>query len=311
MRFEPGYGLSETQGTQVKALLFMLQEDDPGASLPWWALSDEIGKGVAHHVFPDVDSLRAAGFVRFAATVEERKEPIAIALTASGRDLAQQIKSQVDSPSVRRKACRNAYLRWVDYARDLPQGTPHSVSITGTPYATFYGSPFTDQELADASRWLKENAFVTGHGNWQAGVSRAELTHKGETYVDRELDVNQPEQSGTGHHLTVNGNGNAISVNSPRSVQSTSVTITDDHRKQLLQLADSIQQASESLLGDDVDVPDQLRQAAGQDDPSVVTRALARMQSVLLDAGSSALGGLILGTASGLLTHYGIPIVPS
>jgi hypothetical protein len=313
VRFEPGYGLRKALETQVEVLLFMLQEHDPGASLPCSALAQHMGEGVSHRLFSFVEPLRSDGLVWYPQTIEEQAEPISLALTATGLDLAQRMKDISDTPAARRRACRNAFLRWVNAARDMPQGTPHSVSISGTPYATFYGSAFTDQEVADASRWLKDNNFITGPGTWQAGILRARLTHKGEIYAEGELDVNQPERSPAGHHVMVSGHGNAVSLNSPGSVQSINVTVTDDHRKQLLQLADSIEQASTSLIGDDddIDLPAQLREAAGQDDPSVVKRALARMQTVLIDEGSSALGSLILGSASALLTYYGVPSIPT
>ena len=56
--------------------------------------------------------------------------------------------------------------------------------IMGTPYALYYGQPFTEQEIERAVNYLGDRGLVDGVRVEEHGLVRMKLTPTGENAVD-------------------------------------------------------------------------------------------------------------------------------
>lgn len=92
-------------------------------------------------------------------------------------------------------------------------------------------APLSEQEVNDATVWLKNDGFIRGQGTWGHGVIRMSLEAKGERYLSegrsvRDEQTQAPYVVNSHNTITVTGNqGSAVAVDSAYAQQA--VTNTD------------------------------------------------------------------------------------
>jgi len=111
-------------------------------------------------------------------------------------------------------------------------------------------------------------------------------------------------------YVTVTGDNNVVQAGSPGSTASVSVTITEAHRRQALELADTIEQALPILPAEAGSLPSVLRPAVSveQNGPGALKLALDTAKAKLASGVGEKIGAAILLASSALFQHYGIPL---
>lgn len=226
-------------------------------------------------------------------------------VTPSGVDFIEQVRRHRGDTVARHQAARDAILRWLYDCKTAGTTYPVMSSFDTTPYASFYGHPFTRQEIVHATGWLKDRGFITGQGSWGGGIPRPSITTEGEAIVEQDRSVNHVARASAAADVpsvTVNvtGSNNLVAANSPGATQS--LAITEDNRHQVIAVADALDGVLGSL-GLDADKTAEaenlirdLRQASADPspDPGHIGRLLAKAQDVAVAGTGTAVGQAIV-----------------
>jgi hypothetical protein len=241
-------------------------------------------------------------------------------MTPSGRDMATDIERRRTSQVERTKKSRDASLYWLYTEAHSEQGQPGLlvVEAMGT-YGSYLGSGFTAEEIFAAGKWLEEGGFVKSAGAWSRELVRPELTRKGTQVVEREGSVNDEPRGasqtiGTQTNNTFQGPGTSNVVSGGTNVTiNNSTSISDDHRQQMLSVADSLAALREHLGLDDErdaqaeEAEAEVRQLAA--DPAatqgICRRALQNVSAVAVMGSATAVGNAVVATVQQALTAAG------
>jgi hypothetical protein len=169
------------------------------------------------------------------------------ALTSGGAAFVERVRQRRGDLSGRRKAARDAFLAWL-YNQTLGgRATPVIDEFTLSSYSLYLAQHFTVDEVLAASKWLKEKGLLRGTAMQGGGVGRPTITAEGEAVAESGRSVNDQFSAGEPPapiaYVNVAGNNNIVQAGSPGASANMAVTITDDHRRQTLELADMIEQA--------------------------------------------------------------------
>lgn len=263
----------------------------------------------------DLRELAAGGWISLAETNEI--DTTDCALTPTGSQRLENIRTRRQDPMRRRRAARAALLRWLYDRKVAGVHRPVISDFFTSPHGLYYGHPFPERDVDDASMFLRSVGLLTGTGSNGGGIARPSITAAGEAHVEsgRALDeVNpgtaSPEHDSVGTRIMITGDNNFIQAHSPGAHASVTTTITVDDRLQVLQLADVLDDALPILPEEAAALPAALRAAVaeGQDDPGVVRSVLESAKSTLTSGVGAVVGNALLAGVKSLLTHYGIPL---
>lgn len=218
-------------------------------------------------------------------------------LLPAGLDLVEQVRRHRGDRGVRRKAARDALLRWLHDRAVHGETDPVLSGVHRSGFGYLYGDPFTQQEIEAASRWLAENGFLRGRGSWGGGIPRPSITAKGESLVENDGSVNeQAPQHPPTNYVSVTGDNNTVTTDSPHArVQ---VSISQDAREHAVKVADAVDSAA-GVLGltpsDEQaarDLAAGLREEAGRPRPDAgrIRQILGGLQRVVVSGSGAALG---------------------
>lgn len=249
-------------------------------------------------------------------------------MTPVGIDVVDDVRRHRGDAVSRRKAARDALLRWLYDQKAAGRTSPVLSEISSSPYGFYYGDQFPAEEIERASGWLKDRGYLKGQGSMgAAGPLRPSITSQGEDLVeaghtasesspsspavDAPLAVAAHPIASTVVHVT--GSNNVIQAGSPGATQSASVT--QEHRQQVLAVADVLEQALPGLLlnGDQQREVEatvvELRAAAQQSTPEVgrIRASLSRAGDAALMSTATGLGTMISGYIQQALD--GLPLV--
>lgn len=131
------------------------------------------------------DQMRAiecANFLR-SLGLAQKETSIAgeVALTSTGKDVAELIEASRTSGAARRAAVQLGILRWLSIPNSYPGSTQDFVN---TDEATAYGTPFTEQEIHNETEWLLENNLIKGAKSLQDTILRPEISSQGRDVLD-------------------------------------------------------------------------------------------------------------------------------
>lgn len=249
---ERGFNLSAVVGERIEMLMAIWK----------WTRRDGLVLG-ALEALPDVsyvqermrrvNALDELGWVDLGAN----RSPITpVLLTAKGRKLAEEIEHRRITRKERQWAARDAVLYWLDEAGGQQRRQVTLEAMRG-PFALFLATSLTAEEIDEAADWLVERDFVRGKSYWGQKVLQPKLTTKGQDVVDSEGSTrglsSQPGYGEAGGRrsaaITVQGNnyGSVLAGGDhSTNTQYQQVTVSDDHRTQILTLADQV----EGQIGD-------------------------------------------------------------
>jgi hypothetical protein len=216
-------------------------------------------------------------------------------LTADGNALASMWRAARSSPRQLRVACRDAVLDWLD---GQTERVLHGSAFLSDARASFYGQPFTPEDVQQAMSFLHGQGLIEGVTVEESDdVLHARITDDGracvEQYGSSVADWMSRGSSRGGDTImtTITDSPGAQWMNeSPAAQQAATVTtLTTDARAQVLQIADQILASLEA-----VDLPTGQRQEANA--AAAELRALAADPAADRGRVRSALG--VIATAS-------------
>jgi hypothetical protein len=236
-------------------------------------------------------------------------EGTSIWMTADGRALASTWRAARFSPRQRRVACRDAVLDWLDgQSERVPDAT---ATFLGDARASFYGQPFTPDDVRQAMSFLHGQRLIEGVTVAESdNVLQARITDDGraciEQYGGSVADWMSRGANRGGDTITTtitNSPGAQWANESPGAQQSaTVITLTTDARTQVLQIADQIIASLEA-----VDLTPAQRQEANA--AAVELRDLAKDPAADRGRLRAALGVIATATLGAIGTEAGQRVI--
>lgn len=239
---------------------------------------------------------------------ESRREPTP-QLTAAGRLHVEEVKRLRSDRAARRAACRQAVLLWLDGDGHGAAGTDRFGS---TWHYTFYGTPFSQDEIDEAVAYLMERGLLEGTKTWGPVVVRPALTALGLECVERNQgDVHAflaapamaPVLYTQNFHAPVSGQ-----VGQGAHVQQTQFQGLDTAA--LAEVFQAMRDAFADLSDDDRDdaehLMDELNEAVEQGDVVEVKKRTGRLVRFTSRIGSTAVTTAVSVGTTAILHHYGV-----
>lgn len=243
-------------------------------------------------------------------------------LTAEGVRAARSQREEADTRSVCLAACSDALLDWLsryDGERnlgDLGAEGSSGASFTEDVRAHIFGVPFLLEDVQTTTKSLVEYGLVNGFRTFQGATIRLEITQEGrDVILDfggsvrgwRRSQRTQPAKSFT-FNFGDSASGVAVAVNSPGATQT--VSVTQDHRQQLVGLADAFEQVLPVLGLSDTDhheartIIGELREADPEREPGKVRRLLQAAGNLAVAGTGNAAGTGIVALIQQIAEHW-------
>jgi hypothetical protein len=267
-RLDSGWDLTHDQQRRVHALMWLHERSGgrPGVSItPGRDLgrSSYLGDPRPGDSYgPTIESLFRDSLVWY-ETVPGEVGDIAerLSLTDQGLTLTEQIARIRTDLVARRRAARDALLRWV-YECTADRGTGcWPVNLTLSRYALFYGTPFSLAEINAATDWLINYRLLTTTPHVYGGQSLVTITSEGETVIDNGGSASDPPPPARTTITVTGSTGVDIAHDSSQVTQTATVTLEPQVKKTLTDIAALLQQAA-SAASTDPDAPQALTLAA-------------------------------------------------
>jgi DNA invertase Pin-like site-specific DNA recombinase len=139
---------------------------------------------------------------------------------------------------------RDAVLKWL-YLKTMVENNrlPHLKADDITKTVDWQGDPLTQQEVAAASEWLRDEDYIGGTASWGYGVVRPHITPKGEALADRGTSVRGGDapadpQGATTIHIS---NSTNVAIDSPGATQTYTAA---EQIERAVAVADALEKAS-------------------------------------------------------------------
>lgn len=168
----------------------------------------------------DISALMDSGYLFFERSVAGIGD---FHLKQAGFDAAGEFERLRSNPRKRAIALRDLLLGWIyeETLRGVRSPVLNKFLDSGIDY---YGSSFTERELYDASRHLRDEDYITGMAAHGAGVIRPQITLKGRYAVEQERSVSAPQSSAVSYTVNANNSrGFNMMVDSVGSSQSNTI----------------------------------------------------------------------------------------
>lgn len=228
-------------------------------------------------------------------------------MTASGRQFVGEVRQRRGDTVARRRATRDAFLRWLYETKMNGVATPQLSEFSVSPFGSFFGRAFTDNEIRDAQLWLRDQGLISGQATWGGPIPRPFISDLGETVVESGQSVNDSAAlalaAGIGELNIIsvsNSSHTQIANHSPGAVQSAELSF--DSRQQVVLAAKALLQAL-PVLGLDSDgqreaerIGRELEDLAAQESPDrgVLEQLLDSAMSIAISGTGKALGSAVV-----------------
>jgi hypothetical protein len=160
---------------------------------------------------------------------EEASGPVRdVTITQLGIDTVDEFESFRTDPRKRSRAVRSAVLQWL-YDEYLQGKTSPNISgFSTSKYGMFYGTSFTDGEIAQATRYLREEQLIQGKAAMGGPIVRPQISPRGIQTIEQEdmpAAVLASERASVTHNYNFNHASNVnFTANSENVTQSITLT---------------------------------------------------------------------------------------
>ena len=174
-------------------------------------------------VTSDLEALQERGwmwFERSGGGIES------VVLTQPGVDTAEDFRALRTDPRRRVKEIRDTILNWL-YDEQLIGGNVLGISdFLNSSKNHYLGEPYSDEELARATKWLLDEEYIDGFKTWGAELVRPTVTTKGIRVIEAEHSVNKSlDAAGVTNNVTITGSQAVnVALQSSNVTQSSSMT---------------------------------------------------------------------------------------
>ncbi|MDQ0730442.1 hypothetical protein [Arthrobacter sp. B1I2] len=256
--------------------------------------AEEFGLGW-RAVGSDLDSLKDRGWINF----DNSSGPVTdVVMSQQGVDTAEEFEAFRSNKRRRAQAVRSAVLQWL-YDESLDgKSSPNISGFSSSKYGSFYGTTFTEGEIAQATRYLREEQLLQGKAAMGGGVIRPQITTYGMQRIEHEdkpATVLASERASVTYINNFNNDGPVnLATNSPGAQQSITLTTTQINGARMAASAFS---QTLPILG----IPENRQTEAKQviaeleDETAAVTPQPGKLKSLL----NKVIELAVLGTAEG------------
>ncbi len=249
-------------------------------------------------------------------------------VSLTGLELIEKVRAERGDLLGRRKAARDALLAWLHDCTLRGNRHPSLNDFGVSQFGTYYGHEFTVEEVDAATKWLRDERFITGTPVLSGALAGLRITTDGERAVESGRSVNDffpaaaniptaPSAPATVNYFNVTSSpGAAIAANSPGAVQTVTVTMTEDNRRQVAAVADNLEGLLRlGALGLDAQQKVQAEQTVAElrqavDQPTVernaVRRALEKARDVAVSGTGAAMGEGVVALVHHALQSLGL-----
>ncbi|MCD5341519.1 hypothetical protein LR392_04655 [Arthrobacter sp. AK04] len=138
-------------------------------------------------VTSDLEALQDRGWLWFEKSMAGIQT---VVVNQAGQDVATEFKEFFTDTRRRTQQIRDDILNWL-YDIYLRDGIAYGMSdFLKHHTASFYGLYYTEKELLRATRWLKDEEYITGTGAFGGELIRPELTTKAIRTIETGRSVN-------------------------------------------------------------------------------------------------------------------------
>lgn len=252
-----GYNLPPAVQSRLRLLDWIAHNGGrtPGATVELGPLFEGEDQEGAMAISGNLDALEAQGVLHLYKTFDWTSYSADV--LPRGLDLIEDLAARRGDRVRRRQAARDAFLRWLYDCTLDGDDYPDDDDFALSAYGTYYGGPFTEQDISGASQWLRDEGYLTGVTIASGEVVNPMITAKGQKIVESERSVNADAQQPAPYSVTtvnVTGSGNNVAANSANVTQTTAVKMTTENARQLQGLAESLAQLTNSgILGLDAE----------------------------------------------------------
>lgn len=240
-------------------------------------------------------------------------------LRSAGARFVEEVRHQRGDLMRRRMAARDALLHWLYECHASGNPRPVASDISKTGYGSFFGLAFNEQELNDAALWLLDFGFINGSKAWGPGVPRPAITPLGQQVAESGRSVNDESSSTVAAdapgavNITISDSQNVnLAANSSGATQS--MTLNIDNRKQIVAVADALEQSLPLLGLDEAEASEAkvvargLRQIIAEPEPDRgrIKQLLDKASSVAIAGAGSAIGAGIAALAQQAMQGLGL-----
>jgi len=303
---DDGWGLSEQSRLRIRMLewLYDHEPSNPGQV----ANINDFAPDFADR--PAVDRA-ARGLMSDGSTapVEQRLggKP-RLRISRDGAGLVDWYRQQRANPVERERNCETAFIHWLYEQRS--QGLEHPVATDFLQdwRATFWGEPFTEDDVYRATRYLRERGFIKGTAAAGFGVIRPTLTADGIRYV---REGREPSASfGDTYNFNVGTNVGQLQGGSGTFQQTQHQGIDADSLSTILRaMRDALSDLDDEDDRDDLQLQiDALEAEASKQepDPEAIERRISRLRKIAAKVGNPALVTTVTVATTELLQALGI-----
>lgn len=195
-----------------------------------------------------------------------------------GRDAAEEFEALRNNKRKRAAAIRDLMLEWLHDEYMDGNNSPVIDGFLESRHGSFYGLPFTEDEMTHTSYWLRDEGYINGDSSFGGPIARPSLTTKGVKAVEHGTSVSAPADSGVGN---VNNNYNVhvsnshdfnLAAGSPGAVQSNTLTVAQAEEAKKVAEAFRAMMPMFGLSTDDehqgIEIRDELEGELVQPDPN-------------------------------------------
>lgn len=155
----------------------------------------------------DLEALLDSGWIFY----EKASGPVTdVTISRLGLDVAEEFEHYRSDPRKRAQAARSLVLEWL-YEEYLRGSTSPNISqFSVSKYGTFYGSEFTEGEIMQATRYLRDQQLIQGKAAMGGPIVRPQISPRGiQTieYEDKPAAVVASKRASVTHHYIINNSG--------------------------------------------------------------------------------------------------------
>lgn len=164
-----------------------------------------------------------------------------VTITQHGINVAEEFQSFRTNPRKRNVAARDAVLQWL-YDEQLNGRTSPNISrFTSSKYGNFYGLDFTETEISQTTRNLRERQFIRGKAAMGGPIVRPEITALG---IQKIEDQDMPPAVAASERAPVIhiNNSGSMNLTTGGTNVSQSITLTSNQIDDVRKVATALKQ---------------------------------------------------------------------
>ncbi|RAM37696.1 hypothetical protein DBZ45_08840 [Arthrobacter globiformis] len=153
-----------------------------------------------------------------------------VTITRVGLDVAEEFEHYRSDPRKRAQAARSSVLQWLYDEYLQGSNSPNISRFSTSTYGAFYGSEFTEGEIVQATRHLRDQQLIQGKAAMGGPIVRPQISPYGIQRIEHEdkpAAVVASERASVTYNYHFNNDGPVnLANNSPGAQQSITLTTT-------------------------------------------------------------------------------------